>query len=70
MTETRVEVKSIKIDIHCDECSKKPNPECVLVNTGDFYITHPTRYIYKCPLCEKIFEFEKHYPRVEYQEIE
>lgn len=70
MTETRTEVKPIKINICCDECSKKPNPGCVLKNTGDVYLTYPSRYIYKCPICEKIFKLDKHYPRIEYEEVE
>ncbi len=70
--ETRIPLKPVRVNIVCDECSQKPNPGCVLkkypADINFTFATNPPTCSYFCPLCDKKFMLNAHYPYIEYEE--
>ena len=63
--ELRVEVKPVRVTLHCDECSggeMKPTGVCLY--------TYPARYEHKCENCGHIENIiDKTYPYIKYEII-
>lgn len=70
MPEIRKTVVPIEINYGCDDCSKKPNPGCLLKRNDFVYLTNPPRYEYFCPLCDKKYVFNEIYPKIIFEEEE
>lgn len=67
--ESRVEVKTIRVNVTCEDCSKKPNSGCLLSFTGLVLASYPPQYMYVCPLCKRKYHLLHSYPYLEYREI-
>ncbi len=66
MSEIKKQVTPIMINYRCDDCEKIPNTECILQNNGKMILIYPSLYGYECPNCKKQYEFDKHYPYIDF----
>lgn len=62
MGEIKRDAKVYITDYACDDCMHNPNTGCMLKSTGAIIMTLPAKYQYKCPNCDKNYEFDRHYP--------
>ncbi len=69
MPEFSHEMRPFMLNYACDICSQKPNPGCVLIPTGQAYLTNPIRYQYECSNCHELFMLDGKYPRIIHKEI-
>jgi hypothetical protein len=67
--ETRRFVRTIEVNIYCDKCSEDKITS-FLQFTGICKPLYPPLYVYECSLCQKKLNFKRHYPYIEYEEIE
>lgn len=65
--ETRYKVQPYEINVYCEDCSKKPNPGCILIRQPYYLPCFPPLYVYRCPLCNKQYKLEKLYPTIVYE---
>lgn len=60
---TRTEVKTVKVDMKCDECNKG-----YLRPTGQCFMTSPPKYPHECDKCGKREVITgKTYPYIDYE---
>lgn len=68
--ELRRQLNAFEVNICCEDCSKKPNPGCILklLETPELiqHLIHPPKYDYQCPSCQKIITLTKLYPYIEH----
>ena len=67
MPEIKRRVIPMHIEYACDECSKAPNPGCLLEFTGKVLPMIPPKYEYTCTNCKKLFIKDKLYPEILYE---
>lgn len=68
MAERKWLVKVFEVNYYCDDCSKIPNPGCLLKFTGIIQPTNPYKYQHQCPFCEGIYYLGKRYPILIYED--
>lgn len=65
MAETRIEVRTIRVDYLCPNCGLD-----YLRPTGEFFTSLPPQYTHRCNQCQYVEAIRgKTYPYIDYEEV-